>query len=1153
MQQYTRINNITGWVMFAFAFAVYLITMEPTASFWDCGEFISASYKLQVVHAPGAPLFLMISKIISLLSFGDESKIAWWVNAGSALASAFGVLFLFWSVTILGKKIIIKSEEECTTENTIAVMGAGVIGALACTFLDSYWFSAAEAEVYSLSSFFGAFVFWAALKWDQSVDNDKYADRWLILIAYCIGLSLGVHLLSLLVIPAVALIYYFKKVEKKMKRKNLGLLLAFVIGFMVVGFILKFILSGIPTIMSKFDLKFVNSFGMGLGSGAMFFLVLMLGAIGGLLFYSHKTSKVWLQKIVLATFFLIIGFSSYTMVIIRAKANTPINIGAPDNFFSMVSYINREQYGERPLSYGEKYNLDPSFDVKYRYGAMNYYPTQIDGKDQYVELGEKLGYSYDKDAKVFFPRIYSWQDDRHVRLYRNLLQPDFLIVDQSDDLGEEMDGQETILQRIENNDNWQAALKEAEQTAAAYMQAGNEYVSVKDDIGFKENIEYFYRYQFRYMYMRYFMWNFAGRETDVQGTFGSPDGHWISGIGFIDKMFSGSTGLSSQKNLPETQKNNPARNTFFFLPLILGIVGVYYLFIRDIRSAAVVLLLFFTTGFLQMIYLNQPPVEPRERDYTLVGSFFTFTIWIGLGMLLIYEFLKTKMNARLSVIAAFAVCLIVPALMGVKGWDDHNRSNRYTARDFATNYLESCAPNAIIFTQGDNDTYPLWYAQEVEGIRPDIRVLNLSLLGVDWYVGQIRRKINDSPPIKLTLTQDQVRGSKRDAVRYYANIAKWDQNKYFELNEVMKFVASENKKDKVQYQSGYESFLPTKKIKITVDSAKVVANNVVMESDRDKIVKEMYFDLTKSTLIKNDLIVLDIIANNLFERPIYFAVSVNPDASLGLENYFQMEGLAYRIVPVANVTCVQCETGFAFGDSANCKYKTITECLNEHGNGQQGRVQTEIMYDNVMNKFVLGNIEKPGVYLDENILRMTYNIRANYGRLADKLADEGKMDQSIEVLQRAEELMPDEKVPYNIYLYTYPETYYRAGDNEKAKACSRKLAARFVEELDYYLAMPDEEFEQYLELKNQLPDYCFLRPGQEMSSKISVIDAISSAASKYGDEEFAKEMSDLYDQYDSEIYTRMRELEGKYCPPGTNPFDQQQQSPVQPQPQPKPN
>jgi tetratricopeptide (TPR) repeat protein len=1163
-----------------------MLTLEPSASFWDCGEFIAASYKLQVVHAPGAPLFLMFNKLFTLLSFGNTSSVAFWVNTSSAMVSAFGVMFLFWTITIIARKLIVRTNEDYTIDNLILIFLSGTVGAMACTFLDSYWFSAVEGEVYALSSAFGALVLWLAFKWEDAArENDPRADRYLVLIAFAIGLSLGVHLLSMLVIPAVAVIYYFNKIEPSVKRKPLGFLIACGVGFAIVGILLQSVLSGIPGVMASWDKYFVNGMGMGIGTGAYVFIAitaaLLLLSIYASNFMSNQRLAAYqlfpvyfllvalpiyfsagtavfvvcllglaalqyivlqkperyadvLRKSTLAFTFILLGFSSYAMVIIRAKANPPINIGSPDNLYSLISYINREQYGERPLLYGEKYNLDPAYDVDYEQGMMNYYIGEEDGKKKYLELGRKLGYTYDRNAKVFFPRIYSWQDDRHIRLYRNLLQPDFNIVDQRGET-------EPVLARIENTGDWRLALQMANAQAEAM---GRDYISVKDDVGFGANMRYFFQYQFRYMYMRYFMWNFAGRENDIQGMYGNTDGHWISGIKFVDEIFS--PGLSSQKNLPDSQKENPGRNKFYFIPLILGIIGLYYHAVRDSKTMAVIAVLFLTTGVIQMIYLNQPPVEPRERDYTLVTSFCTFTIWLGLGVIMVYDLLRRSLQNRMSTIGAGLICLSAPVIMGVQGWDDHNRSNRYITRDFARNYLESCAPNAIIFTQGDNDTYPLWYAQEVEGIRTDVRVLNLSLLGVDWYVNQCRRKVNDSDPIKLTLGADQVRGNKRDAVRFFGNVSNWDQSQYYDLRDVLAFVASENVKDKVQLQGGeFTNYLPTRKFMLPFDKEQVVSRGIVHPSDSAKVLDAIYWDLAKNTLLKNDLVVLDIIANNIYDRPIYFAISVSPDASLGIDDHFQMEGLAYRIVPIAQTDCRRCEGGFMYGDSAACNFATISDCLRKHQFGQAGRVQPEIMYDNVMNKYQFGNLEKPNVYLDENILRMTYNIRANYGRLADALAERGEFEKAVEVLDRSLAMMPDDKVHYNLYLYTYPETYYRAGADDKARDVARKLIRRFAQELDYYLSMSDNEFERYLELDRNAVE-CTMRAGQDISSRLSVFDAIAGAATRYNDTLFAAEADSVYTSYLQPVYSRIADIERKYCP-GVSRMMQQNPGPAVPQ------
>lgn len=931
MRQYQKINNIIGWIVFAIASYVFLSTIEPTGSFWDCGEFIACANKLQIGHPPGASLFLMIGRVVILFAGDDVTRIPIMVNAFSAIASAFAVLFLFWTITAFAKKTIVADKEgNYTTWQLIAVMGSGMVGALAYTFTDSFWFSAVEGEVYAFSQFFTAIVFWAILKW-ESVANERHADRWIILIAYLMGLSIGVHLLNLLCIPALAFVYYFKKY----KVTRFGFVKTAVLSVVLLGVIQYGIIAGFVSIGAKFDLLFVNTFGMPFWTGFVFFLLLIAVAIVFGLNYTRKKNKPIWNTAILCFAFILVGYSSYTEIVIRSLANPPMDENNPENAYSLLGYINREQYGDRPLGYGQYYNAKV---VEQEDGAMSY--GAMNGK--YIETGKKIIPVYEKDKCTVFPRMYSSQDN-HVSAYK-------------------------------------------------------EWAGVKGDVTptFAQNLKFFFSYQIGHMFWRYFMWNFVGRQNDIQGHGGITKGNWISGIKGIDAMR-----LGPQDHLPKSMTDNKAMNKFYFLPLILGLIGMIFHFKKDQLDGFVVFMLFIMTGLAIVIYLNQTPYQPRERDYAYAGAFYAFAIWIGMAVMGLVDWLKKAISPTVSSGIITMVCLLAgPIILAKEGWNDHDRSYRYTSRDFATNYLNSCAPNAIIFTNGDNDTFPLWYAQEVEGVRTDVRVVNLSLLNTDWYIDQMKRKAYDSDAVPFTWAYEKYVQGTRDYVPYYDR----GLQGYSNLKEVMDFIVSDAPEAKARTQGGSElNYFPTKKFSIPVDVNAVLKNGVVAPEDTGKIVKSIEFDVDRNYLMKADLMILDLIAHNDWTRPIYFAVTVGNESYLNLEEYFQLEGLAYRFVPIKTTAA---------------------------SDGQTGRVAPERMYDNMMNKFKWGNMNDPRVYLDQNNLNMSMNFRNNFSRLSESLLAAGKRDSAVKALDRCLEVMPDKTVPYNVMMLRVIENYYacaRAG------------------------------------------------------------------------------------------------------------------------------
>jgi hypothetical protein len=973
MIRFKLFNNIFGWLAFLIAAIVYLITMEPTASLWDCGEFIATAFKLEVGHPPGAPLYMILARVFSLLA-SDVEQVAVMINSLSALSSAFTIMFLYWTITHIARKLILKGSEQSLGE-MIAVLGAGMVGALAYTFSDTFWFSAAEAEVYANSSLFTAVVFWAILKWEDQADS-PYANRWIILIAYLIGLSIGVHLLNLLAIPAIVFVYYFKKYPVSRK----GVIYAALISIVAIGTIMYMIIPGVVKIASVFELVFVNSFGLPYNTGIIIYTILLIGGVVYGLHYTLKHNKVIANTVLLALTVILIAYSSFTMIVIRSVANPPMDENNPEDVFALLSYLNREQYGDRPLFYGEYYNAP--VDNKATKVRANYTYIKKDGK--YVKSNFRDETGFDSRFETFLPRMWSRQGT-HISAYKQ----------------------------------WGKVKGKAVSTTNNKGERVKEYVPT-----FGENLRYMFTYQLGHMYFRYFMWNFAGKQNDQQGHGGILKGNWITGINFIDNKL-----IGNSSDLTERMKDNPSRNTYYLLPFLLGIFGFLFLLNRNSKDFTVVTLLFVFTGVAIVFYLNQYPYQPRERDYAYAGSYYAFAIWIGLGVLAIYSFLRKKTPAMVSAAAATAIALVlVPGIMVAENWDDHDRSGRYATRDMARNYLNSCEPNALLFTFGDNDTFPLWYAQEVEGIRTDVRVVNMSLLSTDWYINQMRSQAYDSEPIPCSLSRDKYVQGTRDQI-FVAERFK----DHTDLSRVMDFVASDSPDTKYKINSELSfHYLPAKKLRLSVDKAKVLANGTVAPELADQIVDNIDWTLPRTTILKNEMMMLDILAANKWERPVYFAISAAKDSYIGLEKYFQLEGFAYRLVPLRTT------------NSDN----TI------------GRIHTDKMYNQFMNEFTWGGIEDPDVFLDFHHMRTfdILNYRTNFSRLGLELILLNKPDSAIRIFDRCQELMPDNKVEYDQFLLSVVKGYYLAGAPEKANVLSRKISDNFLAKLDYYYALEDKAF-----------------------------------------------------------------------------------------------
>ena len=1013
MEQYKRLNLITGWLTFLISAIVYTLTIEPSASFWDCGEFISASYKMLVGHPPGAPFFMIVGRFFSLFASSAE-QVSVMINIMSALASAFTILFLFWSITHLARKIFIDGEAQPEAWRTWAVMGAGLVGALSYTFSDTFWFSAVEGEVYAMSSLFTAVVFWAILKWENVADQ-PHSNRWLILIAYLMGLSIGVHLLNLLAIPAIVLVYYFKNYE--VTRKNT--IKALLISVVILGGILYGIIPGVVSMAGVVELFFVNTLGFSFNTGALFYAFLLISAIIAGIWYTIKKQHPILNTIITGIAVILIGYSSFAMIVIRSVANPPMDQNSPEDIFSLMGYLNREQYGDRPLFFGQNFNSP--LDRKAMEGKKGS-PIYVKKDGKYVIAEYRPEYKFDDRTTTPFPRMYS-REPRHIEEYKR----------------------------------WSNMTGRAVRVEDESGQMKNIAVPTMF-----ENVKFFWNYQVVHMYFRYFMWNFSGRQNDIQGHGEVNKGNWITGIPFIDNAFYGDQSL-----LPDSLKNNKGRNAYFMLPLILGVAGMFFQYGRGKQGKQgfwIVLLLFFLTGLAIVIYLNQTPLQPRERDYAYAGSFYAFTIWIGLGVLGLIEALRKYAAPKVATIAAItAALLLVPGIMASENWDDHDRSHRYIARDLAYNYLNSCDENAILFTNGDNDTFPLWYAQEVEGIRTDVRVCNLSYLQTDWYIDQMKRKAYLSEPLPISFNHDQYVVGSRDAVYLFDRI-----QGDVDLKEALRFVASDDPRTKqIPEYSGKIDYMPSKNFKLDIDRNKIIEKGIVAPQAHHLIDSVMSIRLNKNMILKNELMVLDMLATSNWDRPIYYAVTVGNDNYAGLQDYFQLEGFAYRIVPV--------------------------KAKNE--DGQTGRVDTERMYKKLMEEFRWGGYNDPRVYLDENILRMALNIRNNLTRLANALLDEGKTEKAVAVLDKTMKELPAPQVPHNYFSIFIAQGYYKAATPQKGDDIINDLAKENLQELVYFTSLGSN-------LRQSI--------SSDMERNVAIYYEIMRMANQYGRKDLMEDLSAQY-------------------------------------------
>ncbi|MEN7547971.1 DUF2723 domain-containing protein [Rapidithrix thailandica] len=939
MNQFKKINKLTGWVIFAIATLVYWVTVEETASFWDCGEFIAVSYKLMVPHPPGAPFFLLIGRLFSFLALGDVERVAYWINIQSVLSSSFTILFLFWTIVLLGRKIIQPVNGTYSLAQTIQLMGAGAVGALAYTFSDSFWFSAVEAEVYAMSSFFTAFVFWAILKWEH-IKDERAANRWLILIAYMMGLSIGVHLLNLVTIPALALIYYFKKNENPTPK---GIILTLGAGLLIVGIINSGIIPGLPSIAGSFEIFFVNSLGLPFRSGIIFFSVIFLSAVIYGIYYTQKHQKLIYNTVLLCLAFILVGYSSYMLIIIRSNFDPPIDENNPENVISFVSYLKREQYGNRPLLYGPTYEAQRS-------SVTQGEPLYRKGEDKYEIYDYRTEVEYSKKDKILLPRIYSNQGG-HPDLYREWI-----------------------------------GLREGE----------------KPTMG--DNLFYLLRYQFGHMYFRYFMWNFAGREGDDKDA------------GFLMPW-------DSKSDVSSEIANSKAWSNFYCIPLIIGILGMFFQYVRNEKTFWVTMLLFFLTGLALVLYLNSPPVEPRERDYIYVGSYYVFAIWIGFGVFFLSDtFNKILKNAKLAGIIATVIGLMAPGIMAANGWDNHNRSNRWHSIDQAKNTLRSCAENAILFTGGDNDTFPLWYVQNVEGFRTDVRVVVLSYFSTDWYIDQMRHQTYESEPLPIKMNPNNYLAGTND---YLLLVEDPRVKGAVNVKTYVNYIDNKHPDVLERYADGsVNAKLISKNFYLDVDKENVLKQGFIPKDKEDRLVDRMIWTLKpgQRAIMKNELALLDILSHNNWERPIYFNNTSANTIAMDLRPYLQLEGMAYRLMPVRA----------------------------KQESGEVGEVNIEVMKQNI-SEFEFRGFDDPNTYNDEEYKKFGANTRNSFYRLANALYLEGRDQEALLTLDSALIKIPDATIPYSYFMPRYIDLYHRLGNHHKASEIAEIISKRSEENLEYLI------------------------------------------------------------------------------------------------------
>ena len=1046
MHLFKRWNNLVGWGVFAIAAVVYLMTMEPVSSLWDCSEFIATSYKLEVGHPPGAPLFMMLARLATLFAFGNPDYVGMAVNAMNSLASAFCILFLFWTITHLARRLATRNGAELTTPGIVAILGAGAVGALAYTFTDTFWFSAIEGEVYALSSMFTALVVWLMLKWEEQADQ-PHASRWIVLIAYLMGLSIGVHILNLLTIPTLAFIYYFRTTEKVTFK---GVVYTTLIACAVLLFINNIIIPYTVWLGAQVDTLFVNTFGLPANSGMVVFALVLILGLGWAAWTAHRKGRVLLNILLLSTTMILVGFSSYASMTIRAAVNPPMNSNNPNNPHALLAVLNRDQYGSRPLLYGPYYSAPPESLVEKEI-------TYLDENGRYKKVKVPSHYTHAPEFMHLFPRI--WDSNKGERAYKQWAAYRTSVEVARDENGEVVRDEQGRPVRQEVLDFGRKRV---------YTDSYGDTRTVVEPT-FAENLYFFFNYQLSYMYWRYFLWNFVGRQSDIQPVSSTiADGNWLSGIRWIDEKYVG-----PQDGLPREVAENKGRNTYYFLPFLLGLIGLLYQLNRDPRNFSIVMWLFIMTGIALVFYFNTSPGEPRERDYVYAGSFYAFSIWIGFGVLALRElFARIARRDNTAVTAAATVVgLCVPAILAAQNWDDHDRSGRYMARDIGWNYLQSTLPNSIIINYGDNDTFPLWNNQEVYGVRPDVRIMNTSYLGGEWYIDEMKTRANEAPGVPFSLPK-----SKYTYTNDYVPIIE-AVDRATDIREVIDFIRSEDPRSKTALVDGsLTDYIPCRRIALPVNKENAIASGIVAEKDRDLMVDTVYLNLKGSALAKNELMLLDMLANFDWKRPIYLT-QVYILQNLGLMDYLQFDGYAYRLVPI------------------------LTPVRSAY---EIGRVDPDYAAPLLRDTFRYGNLADPKVYCDYFI---QYNLAAShareaFARVAKELLVQGRVEEGVELLDLGLEKLPTSQIRFtDANTYPFLEAYYAASAMgapeaaEKGDALLREYARTLIEYIEYYFRFEGLQGDMI---------------SNELDAKLDELGNVYYLASYAGRREIVAELNDYY-------------------------------------------
>jgi len=1027
---FNKWNTILGWTTFAIALITFSLTVEPTMSFWDCGEYISTAAKLEVGHPPGAPLFQILGAFFAMFATSKET-VALMVNMLSVFSSAFTILFMFWSSSLLLKKII-SQYTKIDNSKAIVILGSSLVGSLAFTFSDSFWSSAVEAEVYAMASLFIALLFWLGLRWEQDMHTPR-GNRWLLLISLLIGLSFGVHFMALLTIPAIGFLYYFKN-WKTITIKNF--IIANIIIVAILLFIFKLLLPYTLAFFGKMEIFMVNDFGLPFNSGTIIALLLIIAFFYFGLRYTRQKVYPFLNTAILCVLFVLIGFSIWMMLPIRANANVVINENKPSDAAEVLAYYNREQYGVNPLFYGPQYTdtfagLDK--DEPYLDKAPNYERDYKTGKYVIVNNYKNAEQNSDNAQKAFLPRL--WSTD-HVDNYIQFtgvpkvkMNDDYPYEEDLAQYGVDIDSlsEEQVAMAVgQLKDEMSKTISEFKtaydqkkidnEDYISFLKKYSDYITVEKPSTW-DNFSFMIEYQFGYMYGRYLLWNFVGKQNDIQGKYDNLDGNWLSGIKFIDEIH---LGKGTQENLPDDVKNNKGRNLYYFLPFFIGLIGLMYHAQKDLKSFYVLLALFLFTSIALKIFLNERPFEPRERDYALVGSFYVFAIWIGFGVYAIYEILAEKVKSKLVGPIVIGACLLAaPILMASQNWDDHNRANKYTAIAMAKNYLESCDQNAILYTIGDNDTFPLWYAQEIEGVRTDIKIVNTQLFMTDWYIDQMKLKTYKSDGLPISFKHSEYVGDKLD---YVAHIPKTDAR--WDIKDFIDFI--KNPKSTVEMSNGQTiHFYPTNKIRIPIDKNNIIKNKVINPKYYDSIVTYIDLDIKGSAMYKNRLMALDVLANNDWKRPIYFTGgSFGDDDYLWMKDYLQLDGLVYKLVPV----------------------KTPIDKENPY---DMGAIDSEKMNEIVL-KWSWGNGELTTIYHDPETRKNSISYRTNMARLMEQLINESKTGKAKKIIDLALTKMPLDYYGYYTMAEPFASGYYKLGEKAKARELLERLMTKYKQSLTYY-------------------------------------------------------------------------------------------------------